>query len=209
MLLFLLSLMPLAFCFYWFYKKDRQIIIPALIGILFAVIVCAFKSFFTFSHRIIPYSFGQNFLFVLSRDVLYPLIFYGLFFAISRDSVEYKIKSFFSLICPFEMIYMPYCVISATESVVYSGYDIFIYPLIVLASLIEIALNVNYLYQGFTKKNYKIIFLNIPLLLFYLVFPCVIYSFRLMDFSSVLTLIVSIIYTVCPYVYYGYKLIKN
>lgn len=209
MLVFLLLLLPLAFIFYCFVKKDYQIIIPAVIGLMSAVIFCAFKSFLTFSHRVVPYSFSQNFIFFLSKQLIPVLVLCAAFFVVSRDSFEYRFKSFFSLVCPFEIVYMPYFVISLTESTVYSNFGIFIYPLMVLSMLIVMSLDINYLYDGFTQRKIPVILLNIPLLLIYMILPSVVTAAYFMGTAFHIILIVSGIYIVLPLIYYSYLLVRK
>ena len=68
------------------------------IGILTGIIVCACQSFFTFAHRVIPYNFMDNYLYLLFRQTILPLfILYLVFFLVSKDELQFKIDSFLPL----------------------------------------------------------------------------------------------------------------
>ena len=78
------------------------------------------------AHRIVPYSLTGNFVYFLIRQTILPVVIvYGLFFAVSRDSVEYKVKSFLPLMLCFYMAFLPYTVVSSGSAIV-PAYMIFV-----------------------------------------------------------------------------------
>ena len=206
MLLYLLILLPLAFVFYCFLKKDKQIFIPAFTGFMSAVLFCAFKAFFSFTHRVVPYSFWENFLYYFVKEILPLIVVYFLYFLLSKDSIEYKTKIFFSLICAFEIIFLPYTVISNAETRVYSGFDLFILPSIVLALIVELNLNVKYLYKAFIQKSIPKIILNICLIIVYIFLFCAISTFFTMGYPLWILFIVAGFYIFAPSLFYFYMI---
>ncbi|MCR4742103.1 MAG: hypothetical protein K5866_04440 [Treponema sp.] len=206
MLLYLLILMPLAFTFYCFLKKDKQIFIPALTGFMSAVLFCALKAFFTFTHRVVPYSFWENFLFYFVKEIMPLIVIYALYFLLSKDTIEYKTKIFFSLICAFEIVFLPYTAISNAETRVYSGFDLFILPSLILSLIVELNLNVNYLYNAISQKKVPRIILNVLLILVYIFLFCVISTFYTLGYPIWLVLLVSGLYIFAPILYYSYML---
>ena len=90
---FLFLILALAGC--CLVTRKRSVIPVISCGATAAVLVCAFRTFFLYAHRVIPYSFGENFAFLLIRQAVLPiLILYGLFFLLSRDSLEFKADMF-------------------------------------------------------------------------------------------------------------------
>ena len=53
-------LLPLLLAAYCIYKKDKHIIPAIFLGIIVAVLVCGFRAFFLYAHRIVPYSFEKS-----------------------------------------------------------------------------------------------------------------------------------------------------
>lgn len=196
MLTFLLLLLPLGFLLYCLEKKDKQILIPALIGFACAIVLCAFRAFLSFSHRVIPYSFGSNFGYYVVQDIIMPVILCAAFYFVSKDSWEYKVNSFFPLMCSFYIIYLPFSVISRTETVVYSGYDLFIKPVICLAMLYQLAASVKLFYEGIKEKYVLKIFLNVVVILAYIIIPLILDTLYIMGYPFAMVLGLSILYVV-------------
>lgn len=208
MLSFLFLLLPLAFIFYCLVQKDKQILIPFLIGLGFAIVACAFKAFFTFTHRVIPYSFGQNLGFYLSQNLILPIILCVAYFVISRDSVDYKVNCFFPLICSYFMIALPYGVIAGTETVVYSGYEIFVKPVVCLAMLYQVAIDLVLLYEGIKSKYVLKIILNVIFIIAYLILPAFLDTLYVMGVQFYLLLAIAAVYVVSPIVFFVYRNVK-
>ena len=113
MYLFMLLLLPLILAAWCFYKKDSHLIPVIVTGIVAAVLVCGFKAFFLYSHRIIPYSFERNVLYLLVRQTLLlytsfplfvkPVLFVVMIFSLglSAKHIEKTLKNkkiFFAVI---------------------------------------------------------------------------------------------------------------
>ena len=106
MLLFLFIVLPLSLVVYYLFNKERKFFCPMLVGALCAVLLCAFKVFFTYSHRLIPVSFSENFAYYLLNQSGAPLCGVSLiYFLITKDSLENKINAFFPLISAFYAVY--------------------------------------------------------------------------------------------------------
>ena len=89
-------LLPLVLAAWCFYKKDSHLIPVIFIGAVVAVLVCGFKAFFLYSHRIIPYSFQTNVMYLLIRQTLLPVILvYGLFLYGLKIRLLIRLKHFF------------------------------------------------------------------------------------------------------------------
>lgn len=103
------------------------------------MIVCAGKSFFFYLHRIVLYSFGINFLYILFGQILLPSgIIYAIFWFISKDSRNFKVKACFPLLASFYIVYLPYRVIAGGGSV-YSAFELFLKPIMYLAFIAGVA----------------------------------------------------------------------
>ncbi|MCR4954536.1 MAG: hypothetical protein K6A43_10745 [Treponema sp.] len=156
-----------------------------------------------------PNSFSENYLFYLLNEALLPqIILYGLYFIIAKDDVRLKIKSYFPLVCSFYCLYLPYCVISANESEIYSGFCIFVKPLIYFAMLCQCDICLNeFLCTGKLKIVRKIIVAL--LLIVYLALPALIETLYVMNILPALVIILSILYVLVPLALYLLKMIKN
>ena len=201
MLLFLFIVLPLALVFYYLFNKDSKFFLATLVGVLCAVLLCAFKVFFTYSHRLIPDSFSENFAFYLLNESCLPLCGVSLiYFLIIKDSIENKINFFFSLICSFYAIYLPYLVVSRTTSV-YSGYAIFIKPLVYLAMIVQCALSLRCILSSIKSKKIVFVAINIVLILAYLIIPAVIETLYVLNMSFIVLIIISAVYVIIPLVH--------
>ena len=209
MLLFLILLLPAAFLAYAFTIKDRSIILPAFAGLITAAFVCACRYFFSYEHRLIYFSFGQNFSYYLIKQNFLPLLVVSAVYAlISRDTMEYKFKNFFPLLCPFFAVYLPYCVITSSE-VYYQAYDLFLKPVIYLAMIGQIALSLLSLYNGITQRKIAPIIINCLVILFYAIYPAVSDALYAIDYKFALILILGILYSVVPVVFVVISALKQ
>ena len=66
MLLFSFLLLPLLITWFCFYYKNRKVSSVIVFGAFAAILVCGFRAFFTFSHRVIPYDFTEIFIYFLT-----------------------------------------------------------------------------------------------------------------------------------------------
>ncbi len=210
MLLFLLLLLPAAFLVYAFIIKDRSIILPAFAGLITATFVCACRFFFSYEHRLIYFSFSENFVYYLVKQCFLPLFIVAAVYAlVSRDKAEYKIKNFFPLMCSFFAVYLPYCVITASE-VYYQAYDLFLKPVIYLSMLVQIALSLNSVYNGIKNKKFVIAVPDGLIILLFAIYPAISDALYAIDFSFALILILGIVYSIIPAVYFFLtKLLKK
>lgn len=201
MLLFLFIVLPLSLVVYYLFNKERKFFCPMLVGVLCAVLLCAFKVFFTYSHRLIPVSFSENFAYYLLNQSGAPLCGVSLiYFLITKDSLENKINAFFPLISAFYAVYLPYLVVSGTTSV-YSGYAIFIKPLVFLAMVVQCALSLRCIFTSVKSKKIAFVAINIVLILAYLIIPAIIEALYAMNMSFVAVIVLSAVYVIIPIAY--------
>jgi len=194
--------MPLSFAAYCLITKDKKVIPASVIGFLAAVLVCGIKLFFMHAHRIIPYSFSSNFVYYLVRQSLLPVvILYGLFFAVSRDSVEYKVNNFLPLILCFYMAYLPYSIIS-TGSAIIPAFTIFVKPVIYLAMIFETSIVLKYILRFLNEKKYALVVAGVFLIIVYLVVPSLIESLYIIGINFLLVLLAAFVYSALP-AFYG------
>lgn len=209
MYLFLFLLLPLSFAAYCLVTKDKKIIPAAVIGFLAAVLVCGFKLFFMHAHRIVPYSFSSNFVYYLIRQSLLPvLILHGLFFAISRDTAEYKINNYLPLVLCFYMAYLPYSVIS-TSSAIIPAFLIFVKPIVYLAMIFQTSIILKMILRLKNEKKYPLIVVCVCLCLVYLIIPALIESLYIIGTNFLLLLAASFVYSALPACYGVAKIISN
>ena len=201
MLSFLFIVLPLSLLVYFLYDKNSKFFCPMLVGVLCAVLLCAFKVFFTYSHRLIPVSFSENFAYYLLNQSCAPLCGVSLiYFLITKDSLENKIHAFFPLITAFYAVYLPYLVVSGTTSV-YSGYAIFMKPLVFLAMVVQCALSLRCIFASVKSKNVVFAAINIVLIVAYLIIPAIIEALYAMNMSFVAVIVLSAVYVIIPIVH--------
>lgn len=195
MYLFMFLLLPLILAAWCFYKKDSHLIPVILTGAVAAVLVCGFKAFFLYSHRIIPYSFESNVIYLLVRQTLLPVILvYGIFFAWSKDEISYKVEAFFPLLISFYMLYLPYTIISTSEGL-YTTFPIIVKPVLFVVMIFSLALSAKHIEK--TVKNRKIVFAVIwgVIGIVSVLVPSLLEGMYILDMSYLLILILSGVYS--------------
>ncbi|MBO4629606.1 MAG: hypothetical protein J5687_06600 [Treponema sp.] len=198
MLLFLILLLPCAFTAYTFTVKDKKIILPATAGFFTAVIACACRYFFSYEHRLIYSSFSDNFIYYLVKQNVLPLVIVTVLFAlITRDTWEYKVKNFFALMCPFFSVYLPYCVITASEYY-YQAYDLFLKPFIYLAMIVQVSFSLICLYESIVNKKIPFAVLHSLIILLYLIYPAISDALYAINYNFAVILSVGIVYILVP-----------
>ena len=188
-------LLPLILAAWCFYKKDSHLIPVILTGAVAAVLVCGFKAFFLYSHRIIPYSFESNVIYLLVRQTLLPVILvYGIFFAWSKDEISYKVEAFFPLLISFYMLYLPYTIISTSEGL-YTTFPIIVKPVLFVVMIFSLALSAKHIEK--TVKNRKIVFAVIwgVIGIVSVLVPSLLEGMYILDMSYLLILILSGVYS--------------
>lgn len=201
MLLFLLLLMPLTLILF-LYKKPLRTVYPLIfIGFASAVILCGFKGFFMFSHRIVYYSFWRTFLSLFLTQTFLPIvIIYGLFFAVSHDELSFKTDAFVPLIFTFYAVFLPFTVISETESV-FSGYEILLKPAIYGSMLVLMGFLTSSLFNAFFANNIKKTVILSLIALVFMAGPALIESLYLLTAVHFLIVLVAGIYVGCVLLY--------
>lgn len=209
MYFFLIILLPLSFIAYCFFTKDKQIVPVSLAGFFTAVVVCLIKVIFTYAHRIVPYSVADNFLFYFIRQTFLPVVLlYGIFIAISRDSIEFKIKSYFPLMVSFFMIYMPFVIIAPAEPTV-PAYQLFVKPLMILAMIVMQSLCLKTGFNFIKNKKIFAFAISCAIFILYLVLPSLLESLYLVGTNFVLVCIISAIYIFVPLAYVILKFVNE
>jgi len=188
-------LLPLVLAAWCFYKRDSHLLPVIFTGAVAAVLVCGFKAFFLYSHRIIPYSFESNVLYLLIRQTLLPVILlYGLFIVWSKDKISYKVEAFFPLLISFYMLYLPYTIVSTTEGL-YTSFPLFVKPVLFVVMIFSLALSAKHIEKSI--RNRKIIFAIIWILigLVSVVIPSLLEGMYILDMNYLLVLILSAVYS--------------
>ena len=195
MYFFMFLLLPLVLAAWCFYKRDSHLLPVIFTGAVAAVLVCGFKAFFLYSHRIIPYSFESNVLYLLIRQTLLPVILlYGLFIVWSKDKISYKVEAFFPLLISFYMLYLPYTIVSTTEGL-YTSFPLFVKPVLFVVMIFSLALSAKHIEKSI--RNRKIIFAIIWILigLVSVVIPSLLEGMYILDMNYLLVLILSAVYS--------------
>lgn len=188
-------LLPLILAAWCFYKKDSHLIPVIFTGLISAVLVCGFRAFFLYSHRVIPYSFELNMWYLLLRQTLLPvLVLYGVFFLISRDSISYKVEALFPLLISFYLIYLPYTIISAADHII-TSFPLFIKPTLFAVMIFSLGLSAKHIEKTIKAKKFVFTAIWILISLVSIVLPSVLETMYILDMSYFLLLLLSGIYS--------------
>ena len=198
MTIFMYLFLPLIltlFCFCYRSKKN----IPVLyIGIMASIILCAIKMLFFYSHRIVPYSFTENFVYFLIRETLLPsVIIYGLFFCFSKDTLEFKLCSVFPLLTSFYVIYMPFCIVNAASGYM-NSFSLFIKPILIGIMLITLGLSAREIFKYLQNKKYLFVSVYSLVIIIYLLVPAALESLYLINTSIIWSIICTVLYSAFP-----------
>ncbi len=191
MYLFMLLLLPLILAAWIFYKKNPHMIPVIFTGLITAVLVCGFRAFFLYAHRVIPFSFGLNMWYLLLRQTLLPIIaLYGIFFAVSKDTISYKVEALFPLLISFYILYLPYTILSTSEKVI-TTFPLFIKPVLFTVMIFSLGLSAKHIEKTIRAKKYFFTAVWIIIALVSIVFPSVAETMYLLDMSYFLILVLS------------------
>lgn len=205
MLLFLILLLPLFLAAYCVKVRTSKIVPVIVIGALSAVLVVAFKMLFIMPHRIVPYSFGENFVYFLVKETLVPaLVLYIIYFLVAKDNVEFKINTYLPLELAFYSVYLPYCVISTTSSV-YSWFSIFVKPLIYAIMIAQTGVSLRDLYRCHTNGKKGLVVLSGFLILLFLAIPPVMETAYIMNYKLYVILLICAAYLILPAVIFYFS----
>ena len=150
----------------------RSFVPPLVFGLIVSIIVCVVWGFFIVYTHLWTASFARSFLFLLLRDTLVPtVVMFGLFFFFSKDTLEYKVSAFLPLMGTFYSIYIPYLVLSGTNSERFLPFMLFIKPLLIAALVILETEALKRTLAAFERKNRLHITLYIAMALAVLVLP--------------------------------------
>ena len=151
MFTFTFMLLPLAVIYYYLNSEKKHSLLTICLGVLSGFMVFAVKEFFSHSHRIIPYSFSENFLFLFFSEAFFPvMVLFAVYFFISKDSVDFKLREFFPLTASFYCVYVPYIVLISPESK--TAFEIFAKPILFLSMLSSITIGIEMIIKKTSPK---------------------------------------------------------
>ena len=173
MLLFLFLLFPLSLLLFCVYRREKRFVPLIVIGAFTAVLICFFRILFTYAHRLVPYSFPENLIYSLTNFSVVPVVLlYGIYFLLTKDSIEVKVAAVFPLLMSFYMIYLPYKIVSASEYF-YTGYSLFLRPAIYLSMVMQLSFSAEELFSKLKEKNVPFAIIQGLIIILYLFVPAV------------------------------------
>lgn len=191
----MLLLLPLILAAWIFYKREPHQIPVIFTGLISAVLVCGFRAFFLYSHRIIPLSFESNMLYLLIRQTLLPImVLYGVFFAVSRDTISYKVEALFPLLISFYMLYLPYTILSGADHII-TTFLLFVKPVLFTVMIFSLGLSAKHIEKNINAKKYFFTAVWILISLVSIVVPSVLETMYILDMSYFLILLLSAVYS--------------
>ena len=106
------------------------------------------------------------------------------------------------------LCYLPYLVISRTTSV-YSGYAIFIKPLVYLAMIVQCALSLRCIFSSIKSKKGVFVVINLVLIVAYLIIPAIIETLYAMNVNFVAMIVLSAVFVIIPVVDMVLRMVKG
>lgn len=191
MFTFSVLLLPLAIGIFFTQNKNKANIILVITGFLTGIIVFALKEFLTLSHRVVPFSFGENFSYLFLRETFLPLVFlYLVFFFLSKDELSFKLEAFFPLIASYFVVFLPYQCITSPEAK--TAFEAFFKPVLFLSMIWGISTSLHFIKNGIAgKKNLCV--LGVAGIIVFLILPALAESMFLMDFPAISYILLSIL----------------
>ena len=83
----------------------------------------------------------------------------------------------------------------------YSGYAIFMKPIIYLAMIVQIALSLRCIFNSLKSKKFVFVAINMVLIVTYLIIPAIIESLYVLNMSFIVLIIISAVYVIIPLVH--------
>jgi len=162
MYLFLLVAIP-CLLYGWMYAQQSyersSYYMPILIGIVSAMLVCTFKSFFVFSTFVWTTSFIRGFLHLLFIEELLPVgLLYGAFIFFSKDDNDFLACAFLPLIASFFAVFLPYRVITMDEEL--SVFPLFVKPVLFVSMISFLSSLAHRIFNGIEAHDKKAIVKN-------------------------------------------------
>lgn len=193
--------LPLVLTLYCFCYKSRKNVPVIYLGVLSAVIVCAFKMLFFYSHRIVPYAFGENFVYFLIRESLLPsLILYGLFFLFSKDEMKFKVNAIFPLVLSFYIVFLPY-VIFNSPSGYKNPFSLIIKPIVYSLMIVMLGICGKKIYKFSTEKKYLLVVLFAFIAIVFMCAPAALETWYLLTTSYLWIILATVGYGAYPITY--------
>lgn len=194
MFLFMIMLIPAVLVFCGIRAGDKTEVAVTVSGAVTGVLVSLLVAAFSFRHRIPEYSFAANFLYYAAEEYIVPLLLlYIAYFFITKDTVEFRIRSFFPVTAGFFSVYMPYCIISASGSV-FSFFELFVKPVLFLSMLVLASFAVFYIGKQACEKNIKRMVAGGVLLAFILFVPPFLNTLWILDVFAPAMYVLSAVY---------------
>lgn len=152
--LFAFLLLPIFLAWFCFYLKKTRITPPILFGAAEATLTCLFLALFVFSHRIIPFDFFDNLLYLSLTQTVFPaIISFSLYAALSKDDWSIKAEAFLPLETAFFSLFLPYSILT-TSNGLYSGFSLFFKPVLFLIMILACAFSVQKIFSNFVAKKF-------------------------------------------------------
>lgn len=153
MFAFLFLLFPCAIVAYCFKFGNRSSVLVAIVGAVTSIIFCAIEFMFVFMHRVVPFDFWRNCLYVYLTQVFFPLAaVFAIFCLASKDSCEFKAKMFFPLTASFYAIYVPFYILSYNMSAL-SAFELFGKPVMFLSYIAFMSVCVQVVVSSVKSKS--------------------------------------------------------
>lgn len=191
MFTFSVLLLPLAIGIFFTQNKNKANIILVITGFLTGIIVFALKEFLTLSHRVVPFSFGENFWYLFLREAVLPVaILYLVFFFISKDELSFKLEAFFPLIASYFVVFLPYQCITSPEAK--TAFEAFFKPVLFFSMIWGISTCLYFIKDGI-NGNKALCALGGAGILVFLVLPALAETMFLMNFPAISFILLSVL----------------
>lgn len=164
------------------------------IGALAGILVSGGTAVFSYMHRVPEYSFVSNFLYYTLKEYALPVVLvYAVYFFVTKDDFDFRVKAFFPVLSSFQAIYMPYCTI-ASNTAAFSFYLLFVKPVVVLSMVFLCSLIAYKIYRCANENKILFIVLYALAALVTLLVPAVLETMWLMEMLLPLVYVAAVLY---------------
>ncbi|MBQ9495014.1 MAG: hypothetical protein IJR50_05175 [Treponema sp.] len=152
---FLIIIIPTVLTYYFVASGERETVPVAFIGFIISVIVCAIKAFFSFSHHIFRANFLSNYAYIALAYSIVPIaVVYAVFIVFSGDTMKFRIKAYFPLLCAFFAVYIPYTTLAGSRTA-YDVFELFFKPTLYALMLCLSSVCLRYGYCAYVDNDKK------------------------------------------------------
>lgn len=194
MYLFMFIIIPAILVYSCIRAENKIVLLLSLAGAFTGVLVSICTALFTYLHRVPDYNLFSNFFYYLLTFYALPMILlYSVYFFITKDSLEIRVKAFFPLTASFYAVFMPFMIIGS-DNCLNSFFMLFAKPVLLISMLFVASRLLYNIFDGSRNSNLSKILVNSLLFLMTLSLPALMESMWILNMAEILVYAISIVF---------------